>query len=51
MTKFEDGSILTSHVIDCQVYAIGKDVRPLFTDLVIDNDSQGTMYLYLQKKP
>ena len=34
VTKFQDGTILTSQVMDCQVYAIGKAIRPLFADLV-----------------
>ena len=34
MTKFQAGTILTSQVMDCQVHAIGKAIRPLFADLV-----------------
>ena len=34
MTKFQDGTILTSQVMDCQVHAIGKAIRPLFADPV-----------------
>ena len=34
MTKIQAGNIHTSQVMDCQVHAIGKAMRPLFTDLV-----------------
>ena len=34
MTKFQAATILSSHVMDCQVHAIGKTIRLLFTDLV-----------------
>ena len=34
MTKFQAGTILTSHVMDCKVHAIGKVTRPLFADPV-----------------
>ena len=37
MTKFQAGTILTSQVMDCQVHAIGKVIRPLFVDLVTNN--------------
>ena len=30
MTKFQAGTILTSQVMDCQVHAIGKAIRPLY---------------------
>ena len=33
VTKFQAGTILlTSQVMDCQVHAIGKAIRPLFAD-------------------
>ena len=32
MTKFQAGTMHTSQVLDCQVYAIGKALRPLFAD-------------------
>ena len=38
MTKFQAGIILTSQVMDYQVHAIGKAIRPLFTDPVAYND-------------
>ena len=34
MTKFQAGTILKTHVMDCQVHAIGKAIRPLFADQV-----------------
>ena len=37
MTKFKTGTILTGQVMDCQVHAIGKAIRPLSTDLVTIN--------------
>ena len=38
MTTFQAGTILTSQVMDCQVHAIGKAIRPLFADLVTNID-------------
>ena len=34
MTKFQAGTILTSLVMDYQVHAIGKAIRPLFSNPV-----------------
>ena len=34
MTKLQAGTIHTSQVMDCQVRAIGKAIRPLFADQV-----------------
>ena len=34
MTRFQDGTILTSQAIDCQLHAIGKTIRLLFADSV-----------------
>ena len=34
MTKFQDGTIHTSHVKGYQIHAIGKAIRPLFADPV-----------------
>ena len=34
MNKFQAGTILTCQVMDYQVYAIGKAIRLLITDLV-----------------
>jgi len=40
VTKFHDGTFITMEVIGCQVRAIGKAVRPTFTDLVTNVDPQ-----------
>ena len=37
MTKFQASTILASQVVDCQVHAIGKAIRPLFTHPVTYN--------------
>ena len=42
MTKFQDGTIHTSQVMDCQVHAIGKAIRRLFTDPVNISYTTGT---------
>ena len=34
MTKFQAGTVHTSQVMDCQVHATGKAIRPLFADPV-----------------
>ena len=34
MTEFLDGTLITMEVMGCQVYAIRKAIRPLFTDPV-----------------
>ena len=34
MTKFQTGTIFTSQVMDFQLHAIGKAIRPLFADPV-----------------
>ena len=33
-TKFQDGTLFPSQAMSCQVHAIGKIVKPIFTDLV-----------------
>jgi len=30
VTKFDFSTVLTSQVMDCQIHAIGKGIRPLF---------------------
>ena len=32
MTEFQDGTLIT--IMDCQMYAIGKAIRPILADLV-----------------
>ena len=32
MTKCQAGTILTSHIMGCQVHTIGKAIRPFFED-------------------
>jgi len=32
--EFQEGTFITMEVIDFQVHAIGKAIRPLFADLV-----------------
>ena len=34
LTKFQTGTMLTSQVMDSQIHAIEKAIRPLFTDPV-----------------
>ena len=34
MTEFEDGTLITMEAMGYQVHAIGKAIRPLFTDPV-----------------
>ena len=38
MTKFQAGTMHTSQVMDCQVHAIGKAIRPIFADPVTISD-------------
>jgi len=34
VTEFQDGTFITLEVMGCEVHAIGKAIRPLFTDPV-----------------
>jgi len=34
MTKYDISTTLTSQVMNCQIYVIGKAIRPLFANLV-----------------
>ena len=38
MTKFQTGTMLTSQVMDSQIHAIEKAIRPLFADPVTYHD-------------
>ena len=34
MTEVQDGTLITMEVMGCQMYAVGKAIRPLFADPV-----------------
>jgi len=43
VTKFQDGIVITTEVMGCQVHAIGKAIRPIFADPVTNIDENKTI--------